>query len=189
VQHGPGRRVRPTPRTGRQKGALRQAPTRQDGMIVRMAAQVRAAILARSTSSRLLLDASREHNCRQKHDEIEGCMTGPMLRFQNCVLRGLVHVRMTCTQIFCKTSATSHWRMETEMNASLVLLATVTGYLLGAISFARIEVRLKTGQKVAAINLTTPDGGGRLVAHTVSASAVRLQLGPRYGSWSACSTS
>ena len=75
------------------------------------------------------------------------------------------------------------------MNASLVLLATVTGYLLGAISFARIEVRLKTGQKVAAINLTTPDGGGRLVAHTVSASAVRLQLGPRYGSWSACSTS
>jgi glycerol-3-phosphate acyltransferase PlsY len=67
------------------------------------------------------------------------------------------------------------------MNASLVLLAAVTGYLLGAISFARIVVRLKTGQKVAAINLTTPDGGGRLVSHAVSASAVRLQLGPRYG--------
>jgi hypothetical protein len=38
--------------------------------LVRMAAQVRAAILVRLTNSRLLLDASEEYNRRQEHGEI-----------------------------------------------------------------------------------------------------------------------
>jgi acyl phosphate:glycerol-3-phosphate acyltransferase len=59
--------------------------------------------------------------------------------------------------------------------------AGLSGYLLGGISFARIVVRVKTGGAVAPIELVTPDGQGRLRADAISASAVRLQLGPRYG--------
>lgn len=42
-------------------------------------------------------------------------------------------------------------------------------------------VRAKTGGEVMPIDIETPDGGGRMVSSSVSASAVRLQLGPRYG--------
>jgi glycerol-3-phosphate acyltransferase PlsY len=59
--------------------------------------------------------------------------------------------------------------------------AGLTGYLVGAISFARMVVRVRTGGEVAPIDLVTPDGQGRLRADAISASAVRLQLGPRYG--------
>ena len=67
------------------------------------------------------------------------------------------------------------------MEPQMAALAAVTGYLLGAISFARIVVRLKTGGDVETARLTTPDGDGHLRVTAVSASAVRLQLGPRYG--------
>lgn len=67
------------------------------------------------------------------------------------------------------------------MESQMAALAAVTGYLLGAISFARIVVRLKTGGDVETARLTTPDGDGHLRVTAVSASAVRLQLGPRYG--------
>ncbi|MDF1543350.1 MAG: glycerol-3-phosphate acyltransferase [Anaerosomatales bacterium] len=67
------------------------------------------------------------------------------------------------------------------MEPQIAVLAAATGYLLGAISFARVVVRLKTGGDVETARLTTPDGGGHLTVTAVSASAVRLQLGPRYG--------
>lgn len=67
------------------------------------------------------------------------------------------------------------------MQPTMAILAAALGYLLGAISFARVVVRLKTGGDVEAATLTTPDGRGHMVVTTVSASAVRLQLGPRYG--------
>lgn len=67
------------------------------------------------------------------------------------------------------------------MNIQLAIVAALIGYLLGAISFARIVVRAKTGGDVLPVDITTPDGAGRLVSQSVSASAVRLQLGPRYG--------
>ena len=59
--------------------------------------------------------------------------------------------------------------------------AAAGGYLLGSISFARLVVRWRTGGPVAPIDLSTPDGRGHLRSRAVSASAVRLQLGPRYG--------
>lgn len=67
------------------------------------------------------------------------------------------------------------------MSPGIALLAVAAGYLLGAISFARIVVRLRTGGAVAPVDLTTPDGRGRLRSTAISASAVRLQLGPRWG--------
>ena len=63
----------------------------------------------------------------------------------------------------------------------MAVFAAALGYLIGAISFARIVVWLKTGGSVEAAQLTTPDGRGHMDVTTVSASAVRLQLGPRYG--------
>lgn len=67
------------------------------------------------------------------------------------------------------------------MDIRLAIVAALIGYLLGAISFARIVVRAKTGGDVRPVDITTPDGAGRLVSQSVSASAVRLQLGARYG--------
>jgi len=67
------------------------------------------------------------------------------------------------------------------MQPTVAVLAAALGYFVGAISFARIVVRIKTGGDVEAARLTTPDGRGHMVVTTVSASAVRLQLGPRYG--------
>lgn len=67
------------------------------------------------------------------------------------------------------------------MQPTVAVLAAVVGYLIGAISFARIVVRLKTGGGVETARLTTPDGRGHMVVNAISASAVRLQLGPRYG--------
>lgn len=67
------------------------------------------------------------------------------------------------------------------MQPTMAVLAAALGYLIGAISFARIVVRLKTGGRVERARLITPDGRGRMVVNAISASAVRLQLGPRYG--------
>jgi glycerol-3-phosphate acyltransferase PlsY len=67
------------------------------------------------------------------------------------------------------------------MNWGMVVAAAAIGYLVGAISFARIVVRLRTGGRVAPVDLTTPDGRGRLRSQAISATAVRLQLGARWG--------
>lgn len=62
-----------------------------------------------------------------------------------------------------------------------IAAAGLSGYAIGSISFARIITRLVGGTDVKPIELVTPDGRGRIHADVVSATAVRLQLGPRWG--------
>jgi glycerol-3-phosphate acyltransferase PlsY len=66
-----------------------------------------------------------------------------------------------------------HWLL---MGGALLL-----GYVCGSISFARIIVRLAGHDRVQPVDLTSPDGGARLQSDAVSATAVRLQLGARWG--------
>lgn len=63
----------------------------------------------------------------------------------------------------------------------LMVLAAITGYLAGSISFARLIVRAHGHQRVAPVDLVSPDGRATLVSDAVSATAVRLQLGPKWG--------
>lgn len=68
------------------------------------------------------------------------------------------------------------------MNGWLLLLAALAGYLLGALSFARIVTRVFS----PAVDITKTDapveGYERpLRMHGVSGTSVRIQLGARYG--------
>ena len=64
---------------------------------------------------------------------------------------------------------------------SLILVA-VLGYLTGSISFARIVVRLYSPDRsVQNIQLNIPGTDANYQSAAVSATAVNLQLGPRYG--------
>ena len=59
--------------------------------------------------------------------------------------------------------------------------AALLGYLCGSISFARIIVRAHGHSEVRSMELTTPDGGAQMLSDAVSATAVRLQLGTKWG--------
>lgn len=67
------------------------------------------------------------------------------------------------------------------MDLQVAFAAALIGYLLGAVSFARVIVALVAKGPVKPIELVTPDGAGSLVTDVVSASAVRLQLGSKWG--------
>ncbi len=67
------------------------------------------------------------------------------------------------------------------MDYGILLLAGVVGYLSGAVSYARVVTWLVARSEVEPIVLTTPDGGARIVSPSVSATAVRLQLGAKWG--------
>lgn len=67
------------------------------------------------------------------------------------------------------------------MNVGLFALAALVGYLCGSISFARIVTRALGAREVAEVDLESPDGQGRLRSDAVSATAVRLQFGARWG--------
>ena len=67
------------------------------------------------------------------------------------------------------------------LDYALLVLAGVIGYLSGAVSYARVVTRLVAKEDIEPIALTTPDGGAQIVSPTISATAVRLQLGPRWG--------
>lgn len=67
------------------------------------------------------------------------------------------------------------------MDWRVALLAAATGYLLGSISFARLIVRLR-GADVDIERIEVPLASGEVfVSESVSATAVRLTLGPRLG--------
>jgi glycerol-3-phosphate acyltransferase PlsY len=67
------------------------------------------------------------------------------------------------------------------MNAWIALAAAVGGYLLGSISFARLMIRrVAPGRPVERVVLDLPSGV-QIVSNVVSATTVRLQLGPKYG--------
>jgi glycerol-3-phosphate acyltransferase PlsY len=63
----------------------------------------------------------------------------------------------------------------------LLALAAVVGYLSGSVSYARVVTRLVAEEEVKPLELVTPDGGAKIVSPTISATAVRLQLGAKWG--------
>jgi glycerol-3-phosphate acyltransferase PlsY len=68
------------------------------------------------------------------------------------------------------------------MNLWMVLLATVSGYLLGSISFARLVTKLSAPeQDISKIQIEVPDSTERFESDAISATSVRLHLGPKYG--------
>ena len=68
------------------------------------------------------------------------------------------------------------------MNALLALFAGVTGYLIGSISSARLMIRiLAPGADVSTIEHDLPGSEEVFESGSVGATAVRFQLGARYG--------
>ena len=67
------------------------------------------------------------------------------------------------------------------MNWALMGAAALVGYLCGSISFARIIVKAHGHDAVEAVALTSPDGGAQMTSDAVSATAVRLMLGAKWG--------
>jgi len=64
----------------------------------------------------------------------------------------------------------------------VAFLAAASGYLAGSIPFALVVVRLfGRGQSLRPIELAVPDADAFLRSEAVGATAVRLQLGARYG--------
>ncbi|MCU0505438.1 MAG: glycerol-3-phosphate acyltransferase [Chloroflexi bacterium] len=67
------------------------------------------------------------------------------------------------------------------MDLGVAALAAAVGYLCGSISFARIVARIRD-PRVDVTRVEVPLASGEVfVSDSVSASAVRLTLGPRYG--------
>jgi glycerol-3-phosphate acyltransferase PlsY len=68
------------------------------------------------------------------------------------------------------------------MNLLIALLAMATGYLAGSVSFARLVTRLfAPDQDISKIAIEVPDSETRFESDAISATTVRLHLGPRYG--------
>ena len=64
----------------------------------------------------------------------------------------------------------------------VAFFAGITGYLIGSISFARLMVAgLAHGSDVETIEHQIPGGSEVFESGSVSATAVRFQLGDRYG--------
>ena len=67
------------------------------------------------------------------------------------------------------------------MNWGLAAAAAIVGYLLGSLSFARLMVRLR-GSDVDITRIEVPMSGGEtFISDSVSATAVRMTLGRRFG--------
>jgi glycerol-3-phosphate acyltransferase PlsY len=68
------------------------------------------------------------------------------------------------------------------MSPLIAVLSAVAGYLLGAVSFARIVLGVVAPQAtMERIALDLPDSDAQFTSDAVSATTVRLQIGPRYG--------
>jgi glycerol-3-phosphate acyltransferase PlsY len=68
------------------------------------------------------------------------------------------------------------------MDLWLALVAALTGYLIGSLSFARIMMRLVApGREYQKIRREVPGTDEHFEGHSVSANSVRVQLGSRYG--------
>ena len=63
----------------------------------------------------------------------------------------------------------------------MMVVAAIAGYLAGSISFARLIVRAHGHSSVRPVDLVSPDGRATLRSDAVSATAVRLMLGPAWG--------
>jgi len=70
----------------------------------------------------------------------------------------------------------------TPLDPILALTAALIGYGLGAISFARVITRLvKPEQDISHLEMQVPGTDIRVRSDAVSATTVRLHLGPQYG--------
>jgi glycerol-3-phosphate acyltransferase PlsY len=68
------------------------------------------------------------------------------------------------------------------MDLTLAVVAAAVGYLLGCISFARVVARLIAPNKdVTQTEMLIPGTDATFQMHSVSATAVSIHLGPRYG--------
>ena len=68
------------------------------------------------------------------------------------------------------------------MSVSVALLASLMGYLAGSVSFARLISRqFAPQQDITKIVVEGLDGEGRFESDAISATSVRLHLGPGYG--------
>lgn len=67
------------------------------------------------------------------------------------------------------------------MNPWFAALTAVVGYLVGSISFARLVARLAAGVTLQPVEMDVPGSAERFGSDAVSATTVRLQVGPRYG--------
>ncbi len=68
------------------------------------------------------------------------------------------------------------------MNLIIWVVASLTGYLSGSFSAARAVVRIfAPGHKLEGMHMEVPGGQARFESEIISATTVRLQLGPRYG--------
>ncbi len=68
------------------------------------------------------------------------------------------------------------------MDMRIALLAAAVGYLLGSISFARLVTKLfAPEQDISRIEIEVPDSQAKFESHAISATSVRLHLGPKYG--------
>jgi glycerol-3-phosphate acyltransferase PlsY len=67
------------------------------------------------------------------------------------------------------------------MDYTLLVLAGLIGYLSGAVSYARVVTKLVAKKEVKPLSLVTPDGGARIDSPTISATAVRINLGAKWG--------
>lgn len=68
------------------------------------------------------------------------------------------------------------------MNIAVVLAVAAAGYLIGSLSFARIIARVVSpGTDISRISAPIPDTDEVFESDAVSATAVRMHLGTRYG--------
>jgi glycerol-3-phosphate acyltransferase PlsY len=68
------------------------------------------------------------------------------------------------------------------MSVPIALLAGLTGYLIGSFSFARLLVRIRApGADVSRIEHDVEGSGEVFESRSISATAVRFQMGTRYG--------
>jgi acyl phosphate:glycerol-3-phosphate acyltransferase len=68
----------------------------------------------------------------------------------------------------------NHW--------TILLIAAITGYLIGSFSFARfVFARRKPGSEPDRIRTPTTDGQAELVSHAVGSTNVMIAFGPRWG--------
>ena len=68
------------------------------------------------------------------------------------------------------------------MRLPIAILAGVTGYLIGSISFARLVVRVRApGVDASTIEHRVADSHGTFESSSIGATSVRFQLGTRYG--------
>lgn len=68
------------------------------------------------------------------------------------------------------------------MHTLIAVMAAVAGYLIGSISFARIVIRMFAPEQAAqGLAIDVPGTESSFRSDVISATAVNLQLGPRYG--------